>query len=152
MRVNLFFRVSKDPVLEGKVQGIEVIRLKVLVRFKTLDGWTDVYEAIVDTGAHMSLIPHSIWKETVHTHLADHRVRGIVPNPDCSMPVKIGQLICRLTDNEGHRTQPLEIKAFLAPTDKVALILGFKDVLMRLAYHFDYRTDTAYIDTRKLKV
>lgn len=151
MRVNLFFRVSKDPALEEKVKGIEVIRFKALVRFQTPDGWTDVYEAIVDTGAHVSLIPLSIWQESVRAELADHTVRGIVPKPDCSLPVKLGKLRYRLLDREGHRTKPLDIHAFLAPTDEVSLILGFKDLLMQFAHHFDYRTDTAYIDTRRLK-
>lgn len=151
MRVNLFFRVLHDPRLEEKFPGIEVIRLKALVRFQTARGWSDIYEAIIDTGAHMSLIPLSIWQEALHTKLARHRIRGIVPKADCTLPVIVGRVRCRLVDREGHRTGPLEVHAFLAPTDEVALILGFKDMLMRFAHHIDYRTDTAYIDTQKLK-
>jgi hypothetical protein len=151
MRVNLFFRVLHDPQLEEKLSGIEIIRLKALVRFKTARGWSDIYEAIVDTGAHMSLIPLSIWQEAEHTKLARHRIRGIVPKAGCTLPVLVGKVHCRLVDRQGRRTGPLEIHAFLAQTDEVALILGFKDVLMRFAHHIDYRTDTAYIDARKLK-
>lgn len=151
MRVNLFFRALRDPQLEEKLPGIEIIRLKALVRFQTARGWSDIYEAIVDTGAHMSLIPRSIWQEALHTKLARHRIRGIVPKADCTLSVVVGKVQCRVVDREGHRTEPLEVHAFLAPTDEVALILGFKDLLMRFAHHFDYRTDTAYLDTRKLK-
>lgn len=132
-------------------KGIEVIRLLTRIQFKTAKGWSDQYSAIVDTGAYMSLIPFSIWKETEHTQLGKHEVRGIVPRPECTLPVTVGQLKCRLVDNTGHRTKPLEIKAFLASTDKVSLILGFKDVLAEFAHHIDYRTDTAYISATKLK-
>lgn len=149
MRVELFFRLLQDVQLEKK--DIDVIRLLTRIQFKTAKGWSDQYSAIVDTGAYMSLIPLSIWKEAEYTQLGKHEVRGIVPRPECTLPVIVGRLECRLVDNEGQRTKPLEIKAFLASTDKVSLILGFKDLLAKFAHHFDYRTDTAYIDTRKLK-
>jgi len=149
MRVNFFFRVLHDTELEKK--GIEVIRLLTRIQFKTAQRWSDKYSAIVDTGAYVSLIPLSVWQEAVHTELTEHEVRGIVPRPECTLPVKVGQLTCRLVDNEGHQTKPLALRAFLAPTDKVPLILGFKGLLAEFAHHFDYRTGKAYIDTRKLK-
>jgi hypothetical protein len=121
------------------------------IQFKTVTGWSDHYSAIVDTGAYMSLLPLSIWKEVEYTKLGRHEVRGIVPRPECTLPVTVGRLQCRLVDNQGHRTKPLEIQAFLAPTDKISLVLGFKDLLAEFAHHYDYRTDTAYIDTKKLK-
>lgn len=149
MRVNLFFRVLHDAEL-GK-QGVEVIRLLTRIQFQTPHGWSDRYSALIDTGAYMSLLPLTVWKEAVCTELAEHQVRGIVPRPECTLPVRIGRLTGRLTDAAGHRTKPLEIRAFLAPTYEVPLIVGFKDILASFAHHFDYRTDTAYIETRKLK-
>ncbi len=51
MRINLYFRASRDPDLEQKVPGIDIIRLRARIQFKTAQGWSDTYSAIVDTGA-----------------------------------------------------------------------------------------------------
>lgn len=146
MQVRLFFTVGRDPELEKKVKNIEIIRLKAWVQFKAPNGWTDPYRAIVDTGAPISLIPFSLWNASQHRNLADHSVRGIVPKPDCSLPIKVGELICKLVDPEGHETKELSIKAYFAPGDDVLLILGFKDVLGRCPLHFDFAQDQAYIE------
>lgn len=146
MRVKLFFRTLRDSALEQKVKGLEIVRLKALVQFKTPEGWSDIYEAIVDTGAPISLIPKSIWKESEFIQIADHEVRGIVPKPECTIPMKIGKLTCVVLDFERNQTEESEIYAFLAPTDKVSLIIGFKELLSEFSLHSDYRGKEAYIE------
>lgn len=146
MRVKLFFRTMQDSSFERKVRGLEMVRLKALVQFKTDGGWTDVYEAIVDTGAPLSLLPRSIWGESECAKIADHKVRGIVSERECSMEAKLGRLTGRVLDWEGNQTNDLEMYAFLAPTDRVPLIIGFKGLLSELSAHLDYPNKEAYIE------
>jgi len=146
MRVNLVLKTLTSPELEKKVKGIEVIRLLTSVQFKTLTGWTKAYDAIMDTGAPISLLPAFIWKKLDRVELADHEVFGIAGKPECSIPVKVGRVICFLEDDAGHRTKEMEIHAYLAQTDEVALILGFKDLLAKLLLYCDYRRQIAYVE------
>ncbi|MBI1742897.1 hypothetical protein HYR54_07495 [Candidatus Acetothermia bacterium] len=146
MRVKLFFTVGRNPKLEKKVKGIEIIRLKCWVQFKKTQGWTDPYRALVDTGAPISLIPFSLWDASEHKVLADHSVSGVVPKPECSIPIKVGTLSCKLVDTEGHESKEMEIHAYFALNDDVPLILGFKDVLARFPHFFDYPQRDAYLE------
>jgi len=146
MRVNLTFKTGISPGLEQKVQGIEIIRLLAEVRFKTPTGWTKAQEAVVDTGAPISLLPASLWKKLIWAELAEHEIRGIASKPECSIPVKIAKVTCFLQDDTGHQTKDLEIIAFLAQTDDVALLLGFKDRLAALRLECDYRQQVASVE------
>ena len=146
MRVNLRFKTGISPGLEPKVQGIEIIRLLADVRFKTPTGWTKSHEAVVDTGAPVSLLPAYIWQRLEQVELADHEIRGIAGKPECSIPVKIAKVTCFLQDDTGHQTKDMEIIAFLAQTDDVALLLGFKDLLAKLRLECDYRQQVASVE------
>lgn len=142
MPVNLFFRVYRDEELEEKVKGIDIIRLKALIRFKTPSGWTDPYEAIVDTGAPLSLIPPFIWERLQRTKLADHATEGIAGRP---VPVQVAAVNGQLLDRQGNVTEELKIVAFLSSSDEVPLIIGFRDLLDSFENRFDYRKGTAYL-------
>lgn len=143
MRVNLYFTVVKDPELERKVPDIEFIRLKTRIQFKTDRGWTGEYSSIVDTGAPVSLIPAFIWEKIQRVEYADHQVGGLGKG---SIPVRVGRIGCMLTDRQGNKTKELEVIAYLAKTDKVPLILGFKDLLGGFNVCFDYRERRAYVE------
>lgn len=146
MRVNLVLKTLTSPELEQKVKGLEVIRLLASVQFKTPAGWSKPYDAIVDTGAPISLLPKFIWEKLARVELADHEVFGIAGKPECSIPVKIGKVTCFLEDDAGHRTKEIEIYAYLAQTDEVSLILGFKELLAKLVLYCDYRRQLAYVE------
>lgn len=143
MRVKLFFETLKDPELEEKVKGIEIITLKTSVQFKTADGWTEPFDALGDKGAPIRLIPCFIWKKIDHTELTDYQAGGITAG---TIPVKAGTVNCTLIDWEGNATKEREIYAYLALTDKVPLIIGFKDLLSKCATYFDYQNKEAYIE------
>jgi hypothetical protein len=148
VRVRLFFRVLRDKKLEDKVGRHEIIRLKGYVRFEREKDWSEVYETIVDTDGHTSVIPWSIWRGAKHTLLAEHGIQGIVAKPECRLPVKIGEITCMFVDRDGNRTPPLPARSFLAETDDVPIILGFKDMLARLGVCFDYGAKEAYVEAK----
>lgn len=143
MRVNLFFTESRSAKLEAKVRGIDLIRLRASVRFQTATGWSDIYDAIVDTGAPISLIPKFIWEKTQRTELADHYAGGVGGG---RVPVKVAKVSCQLVDEFDHRTRELEIHAYLTKRGRVPLIVGFKDLLAQLTNHFDYRVREAWVE------
>ena len=57
--ISLFFDVFIDKELEKKVPThAEIIRLWCLVQFKRQKDWTIPYPALIDTGAHTTIIPN----------------------------------------------------------------------------------------------
>ena len=56
-------------------------------------------------------------------------MRGIIPDPRCSLPVKVGKVKCVLTDKFGNYSRQLEITAFLANTNMVPFLIGMKGLI-----------------------
>jgi hypothetical protein len=81
-----------------------LLRILCDVRFKTLTGWTEAEYAILDTGAHTSLLPLSLWKELDIQIIANHFVRGLVPKEECKIDIKVGWVKGKITDREGTST------------------------------------------------
>ncbi|MBI2578823.1 MAG: hypothetical protein HYW26_03870 [Candidatus Aenigmarchaeota archaeon] len=127
-----------DPELSEKLPDYgELLRILCFVKFKTSENWSQAYQGIVDTGAHTSVIPHSIWKGVEHETIGEHYVKGIVP--ENRMPVKVGLLQCVLLDRKGNFSKPIKIRAFLAPADDIPLIMGFKDILENFEIRINLR-------------
>ena len=145
--IKLYFETIYDPELQKKVKDIEIVRLKCLVIFKRIDDIIEYRDAIIDTGAYISLIPESIWKYLTREELTKHKVKGLSIKPECAIPVKIGKINCTICDLNGNATKKQKIYAYLASTDKVPLILGFKDLLSKFKICFDYDKNKAYIET-----
>ena len=91
MSTKLRIRIKKliDPELDLKLDYGELVRLSILVRFKTVSGWSELYEAIIDIGAHTSVIPKYIWEGVQVEEKAKHSIHGIVLKEECSLPVKV---------------------------------------------------------------
>ncbi|TES91129.1 MAG: hypothetical protein E3J87_08440 [Candidatus Cloacimonadota bacterium] len=146
MRVNLYFRTFPDfDLLERKILA-ETIRLLGEIQLKTKENWTKSYTAIIDTGAPFSLFPLEIWQAVETEILTDTVVKGLIPKEQCVLPVKVGKITLRLIDREEHISKPLTIMAYLAPNNKIPLIIGFQDILSELRVHFSYKERIAYIE------
>ena len=143
--IKLYFKEFHDLELIEKGAKSHIIRLFVDVQFKTRDGWTEPYPAILDTGAHATLIPFKVWTECLVKFTAQHIVRGVVPREECSIPILIGDISCILVDKQ-RRSEELEISAYLALTDDVPLVIGFWDLLERFKLCMDYRNKEAYLE------
>lgn len=147
-RINLLFKEYVDEALAGKIEGYLVIRLTGMVSFKGAERFLDPKRAIIDTGAHISLVPFSIWKNAKVEHITDHYLQGVIPKKDCTIPVSIGRVSCVLLDRQGNVSSELEMLAYLALTDEIPLVLGFKDLLSRFKVCFDYDKREAYIEIK----
>ncbi len=146
-RIRLYFEVSEDKTLNEKFGAIcEIVRLKTSVQFKTVNGFSEAYDGVIDTGAYISLIPKSIWQAALYEKISEYTVKGIQKRDECSIPVITGKVICVLADRYGNISEEMEIRAFLALTDEVPLIIGFKDLLSRFNVCFDYKIRSAFAE------
>lgn len=148
MSTKLRIRIKKlvDPELDLKLDYGALIRLSILIQFKTKSGWSKLYEAIIDTGAHTSVIPEYIWRGIEVEEKADHSVQGLIPKKECSLPVKVSIVKGRLFDEELNCTRDVKFYAYCASDDGVPLILGFKELLDRFPVYFDIESDAAYLE------
>jgi hypothetical protein len=148
MSTKLRVRIKKlvDPELDLKLDYGELIRLSTLIRFKTKSGRSKLYDAIIDTGAHTSVIPRYIWEGIDAEEKVDHFVQGIVAKEECSLPVKVSIISGVLFDDDLNHTNEVEFFAFCAVDDRVPLILGFKGLLERFTICFNIRSDVAYLE------
>ncbi|MEA3324177.1 MAG: hypothetical protein U9Q37_03420 [Euryarchaeota archaeon] len=90
--------------------------------------WISPYSAIVDIGAHISVISQRIWSGSDTTILADHNMSSIVPIDECSIPVLVGEIDAMLID-ERSRTKKIRMISYFALTDEMPMIIGFKTLL-----------------------
>lgn len=141
-KTNLFFETFKDK----EIDKYTIVRLKCGVQFKTKLGWTQPYSAIVDTGAHTSVIPLSLWKELVHEKIKPYKIFGISKQDGCSIVGNIGKVTLIIVDENGNQTKELEVGAFLADTDQIPLIVGFNGLLEKLRVEFDFRKNEGFVE------
>ena len=145
MSIRLALRIDEhsdpdDPTLV-------ITRLLGWVSFLTVDGkLTDPELAIVDTGAPLSLIPQDIWQDCRYLKLRDDVIRGVVPKPDCELPVIDGVVACILQDDAGQMSELLTIRAHLAHSKDVPLLIGFSGLLDRADVCFSVKRNEAYLE------
>lgn len=100
---------------------------------------------ILDTGAPVSLIPRRMWQDYPILRLKDTTVKGIVDRPECVLQVIDGVIGIILTDGEST-SEPLTIRAHLAHTDDIPLLLGFSGLLDRADVCFSVNRNEAYLE------
>lgn len=148
-KIKLRFYSFRELELEEKIgDSVAMIRLICEVKFKTKDGWSESYSAIVDTGAPISVIPFQIWTESEAEIMAEHKIRGVVPKEECTLPVLVGRIMCILVDGESF-SEERQLLAYLALTNEIPLILGFKDLLSVFELSFFY-PDQAWVKEKEI--
>jgi len=148
MSTRLQIRIKKlvDPELDLKLDYGKLVRLSILIQFKMEAGWSELYEAIIDTGAHTSVIPKYIWEGVQEEEKAEHSIQGIVVKKECSLPVKVSIIKGMLFDEDFNHTKEVEFYSFCAMGDRVPLILGFKGLLERFTICFNISSGVAYLE------
>lgn len=148
-RIKLHF---VEAVLQelSKEEEYELTRLMGWVVFRTTNHWSEPMDAIIDTGAHTSILPKTIWKG-ITTEIQDsYDIQGISTRPECKIPCKVGTVTARFIDETNNTSDEIKMRAFLALTDEVPLIIGFKDVLSRFKVCFDHKRNNAYLEELKI--
>ena len=103
------------------------------------------YEAIIDTGAPVSVIPPSISEVAVKKILGDYAISGIVPHEEAVLPVKVADVWCTLLDEE-RISKSLKIKAYLSTDHRVPLGLGFENLLSKAILYSDCKANKNFIE------
>jgi len=148
IRVNIDFIKQYDPELLKKYPDYNgLLRVVSTIVLKTKSGWSKPRFAIIDTGAHTSILPLTVWEEADAEVIGEYFVRGLVPKEECILPVKIGWVCAVILDRFGNRTDELRFRAYLAPTDDVPLIIGFKDLMDKCELQFNSKSLSGYIET-----
>ena len=78
-----------------------------------------------------------------------YSMRGIVPREECKLPVDIGKIHCVLLDEEGNRTSEMNVYAFLAFSDFIPIVLGFKLLLERFKICFECDDCRAWLEEKE---
>lgn len=135
-------RNFRDEELESKISDFKPItRLFAKIKFNNLEFPED---AFVDTGAHISLIPFYIWKKLDAQIIAEHEMKG--PIPEKTIPVNVGYVKATLLDEEGNMSKQIKFLSYLAFTNKVPLILGIRDLLEKFDLHILFSQNTGYLE------
>lgn len=147
MSTKIKLKYTKALNLELIEKNIEIWsrRLTVQVSFKTKSGWTQPYEAIIDTGAPVSVIPPAIAEEIVKNIFTDYAISGIVPHEEAKLPVKVADVWCALLDKE-KTSKALKIKAYLSTDHRVPLVLGFENLLSKVILYSDCKNNKSFIE------
>ncbi|MFX1521131.1 MAG: hypothetical protein ACFFCD_14560 [Promethearchaeota archaeon] len=145
--MNLSLIKLSDVELLAKIPDYgKLLRIACWVQFKAANGWYAPQYAIIDTGAHTSLLPLSLWQELEVRMVTNHYVRGLVPKKECTIDVKVGWVVGKLVDMQGNTTPEMKVRAFLSLTDNIPLIVGFKDLMDKCELYFNSKSLTGYIE------
>jgi hypothetical protein len=80
-----------------------------------------------------------------------YSMRGIIPREECKLPVDMGEIYCILLDEKGNRIKETKIYAFLAFSDIIPIVLGFKFLLERFKICFDCEEGNAWLEEKERK-
>ncbi|MBI4257719.1 MAG: hypothetical protein HY619_02075 [Thaumarchaeota archaeon] len=90
IRVSLDFISQYDLELLKRIPDYDgLLRLIASAIFKSPSEWTEPQDAIVDTGAHTSILPKWLWTRIEKRVITSYYVRGLVPDPKCQMKVSV---------------------------------------------------------------
>ena len=145
IKINLEInREIRDKELELKIIGFKpLIRIFGKIKFQNLGLPEDT---LIDTGAHISLIPFQLWKDLDVRVIAQHHMGGVVPEKN--IPVNVGYIKAKIVDEEENSTDEIEFLSYLALTNKVPLILGMRDLLERFDIHILFSEDKTYLEKK----
>ena len=141
-KINLFF----DQFEAEDNPGYTIVRLKCGIQFKTKEGWNLPYSGVIDTGAHVSVLPLSVWQELLCQSLQDYKIYGLSKKKECTLQGTLATVNLILVDEQGNQSAEMSAVFFLAETDEVPLILGFTGLLERLKVTFHFANNLAFIE------
>ena len=154
MSVKIRISRERDEEINELVPDFgDSIRLRTWVKFRRRDNnWSKTASAIIDTGAPISVLPYDLWRSLKIKILATgYSMRGIIPREECKLPVDMGEIYCILLDEKGNRIKETKIYAFLAFSDIIPIVLGFKFLLERFKICFDCEEGNAWLEEKERK-
>jgi len=135
-------RTIRDIELENKIPNLKpLVRLFSKIKF---NGSEIPEDGLIDTGAHISVIPFYIWKKLNVDVVAEHKMSGAVP--DKILPVNVGYVKGKFIDEYGNESKEIRFLSYLTFTNKVPIILGIRDLLEKFDLCILFSQNKAYIE------
>ena len=142
--IQLGFRASLDPEWLALGHTFFCVRILAQVRLPSRFGGAVTYEAILDTGSTVSVIPRFIWEQVRAVSTGRHSTMGggLTGREAAG---ELGFVSVRITDSVAV-SPPLTLRALLLQDDSVPLVLGFGDLLTQARLHCDFPGSSAYLE------
>ena len=142
--ISLAFQTNYDLSLLSAGLKVRLVRLLVNISFKTPSGWTEPYEAIVDTGNPITVIPLRIHQPIFSQILYLNKV-NLLGIGQGSVLGQLANVIMSFHDQQ-TTSLPLQAKAYLLDDNSTPLIIGYEDGLTELRLISDYPQQQAYFE------
>jgi len=147
MKVNFWFEVKKR-LLSKEVED-EIVKVYTNIRVLNIDKkWSFPFPAMIDTGAHTSLLPKYLWENAEYEYVSDSLFMGIKSNLLCSLPCKIGRVSIAMIDDQGNSCN-LNIIAYLSKTNDAPPIIGVSTLLDKGRLYIDYKKKEGFFEVWK---
>lgn len=145
MKVKIWFE-TKQRLLSSTVQD-EIIKAYCCISFlQENNQWSPAWNAIIDTGAHTSLLPRYAWENLNHEPLSESLFLGIKSNLLCSVPCKVARIAAVIYDEEDNSSKPFIMNSYLAKSNDVPIILGMSTALENFQLNINYTNKTGFLD------
>jgi hypothetical protein len=142
--ISLTFQTNYDLSLLSAGLKVRLVRLLGNVSFKTASGWTEPYEAIVDTGNPITVIPHKVHQQIFSQSLYPKKI-DLLGIGQGSVRGQLATVIISFHDQ--HTTSSsLQTKAYLLDDNSTPLIIGYEDGLTELKLVSNYPQQQAYFE------
>jgi len=107
---------------------------------------TGDFDAMINTGAHTSIIPKFIWNKCLVNLYDDTFLMGVKNNLLCSIPCYYGEVALVLLDYKENYLKPIKSLCYLSKTDEVPLIIGFHGCLEKFKLVSNFPENKAYLE------
>lgn len=121
------FRAPHEPAAQIGY-SLEATRLVAHITFRGAAAWTAYQPGIVDTGAAVSLLPAQVWRDVENETIGEVRIGGVIAREQYRISARLATLTCALSDGV-ELIGPLTIRAYLADSNDVPLLLGVCDLI-----------------------
>jgi len=142
-KIRLLWQTSFDPIHLAHGHHVKIIRLYSPICFKTPTGWSHAFNAIIDIGSPLTVLPKKIWQNI--------DILEILSEPVPLGGIGKGVLMARLARilfvflDTRKEVVELTIKAYLADDDSVPLLLGIEDLITKTRLICDYPKNKAFL-------
>lgn len=144
INISLAFQTSYDLAMLSAGLKVRIVRLLGSVCFKTTTGWTELYEAIIDTGNPITIIPQTIHQQIFSQILHRNKIE-LIGIGQGSVQGQLASVIMSFQDRQAS-SSPLQAKAYLLDDNSTPLIIGYEDGLTEFRMVSDYPQQQAYVE------